>query len=523
MSGADDCSSSGLDEGPNGVGQVTQFLSATRSLLIGSFRNLFRFRNRELQNDATTSSKGKDCVGNVWVVMERMAGDLRTLIDRRMTFLEDGQMPFDYDNTITMMMHIAKGMEDLHRCDLIHADLKASNILVTPVVISPSEEKFDGSQRASESMYFYVNIGDFETSNGVVGTGFWRAPEVLQALRNDTTPILSPAADVYSYGMLCYELLTGQIPFKKCALSDYNVILSGQRPQLPANVSRTMKELLLACWHMEPQERPGWTSIIKTLKEELLLHPPGSQQPKRRVRPRIGMARETIEAAAATSGTSNVVVTSWDDVVAQGRGTEAFATWKDKIVPEILLIVKVISEWRKALRQDTTMIWRKVLRQDRTRMVDGIRTGDNTIMRDGVLCAVDEAWDMVGVAWANLGGYGYHPGELTDLTYEYEDEKWAWRRRVWERYEGRTVKNWLKEILSTSEKWQLFQTAASAWHSENEGSFRKWKEEVQAALFAWEKVCAAIHAWHLQFPISGEAWQAVQNNKWKEDENCEVY
>jgi hypothetical protein len=317
MADAHHCSSLGLDKGPNGVGQVTHFLSATRSLLIGSFRNLFRFRNRELQNDATTSSKGEqelwteplskdlqdasanstgehayystapqelwteilsndlqdlnfvsknqntagkssfvevhqlgqsdvlllqliaeggqahvyfaecekfstpvvvkrlkfgdvdlykllcrmeklmkirkknnsaicrvfgageDFNGNVWVVMERMAGDLRTLIDSRMPFDYintpfdyNAPMPFDYINIITMMLRIAEGMKDLHRCGLIHADLKASNILVTPVIISPSEEEFDGSQQSSELMDFYVKIGDFETSNLVWGTAF---------------------------------------------------------------------------------------------------------------------------------------------------------------------------------------------------------------------------------------------------------------------------------------------------------------------------------------------------------------
>ncbi len=74
---------------------------------------------------------GTDFVGNAWVVMERMGGDLRTLIDDRVNYLEDGQMPFDYNNAVTMMIDIARAMEDLHGCDLIHADLKASNILVT--------------------------------------------------------------------------------------------------------------------------------------------------------------------------------------------------------------------------------------------------------------------------------------------------------------------------------------------------------------------------------------------------------
>jgi serine/threonine protein kinase len=272
---------------------------------------LMKFRERNNSAICRVFGVGSDFDGDVcWVVMERLAGDLRTLIDHRMSCLEVGQMPFDYNNTITMMMHIAQGMEDLHQCGLIHADLKASNILVTPIIMDPREEEVDGLQQPAESMYFYVKIGDFETSDGIVGTRFWRSPEVLQALRNGAKPMLSPAADVSSYGLLCYELLTGQIPFEECARSDYDVVLSGQRPELPAHVNLTMKELLRACWHTEPRERPRWTSIIKTLKEQLILHPLGLQQPKRRTQPRIEMAREKIEAAATTSETSNLVVNS---------------------------------------------------------------------------------------------------------------------------------------------------------------------------------------------------------------------
>ncbi|CAK9203777.1 unnamed protein product [Sphagnum troendelagicum] len=71
MADGDDCSGSGFDNGPSCVGQVTRLLSATWSLLIGSFRYLFRFRNPEflsaaqelrsgnLLYDATTSSIGE--------------------------------------------------------------------------------------------------------------------------------------------------------------------------------------------------------------------------------------------------------------------------------------------------------------------------------------------------------------------------------------------------------------------------------------------------------------------------------
>ncbi|CAK9203748.1 unnamed protein product [Sphagnum troendelagicum] len=617
MADAHDCSSSGLDKGPNGVGQVTHFLSATRSLLIGNFRNFFRFRNRELLNDETTSSTGEytyystapqelwtellskdlqdlnfvskiqndegesscvevheleqrdlvlreflaeggqahvyfaecetfstpvvvkrlkhgnvdmyelrsrmemlmktrrknnsaictvfgvgdDSVGNVWVVMERMAGDLRTLIDRRMSYLEDGQMPFDYNNTITMMMHIAQGMEDLHRCGLIHADLKASNILVTPVIMDPREVEVDGSQQVSESLYFYVKIGDFESSDGVVGTRFWRAPEVLRALSNDAKPILSPAADVYSYGMLCYELLTGRIPFEKCARSDYNVVLSGQRPELPAHVNLTMKELLCACWRTEPRERPGWTWIIETLKEERILHPPGSQQPKRRARPRIEMKREEIQAAATTLETSSLVVIPWEEVVAQGFGMEAFATWKEKvlpkILPEVLPIVKVILALLKAEQQDTYDFM----------MDDDIITAEFEcrvkITFSEVLTAFYNAWHVVKDSW--IDHVGRESGRYARMRTVRNDASEPYNLL------GPTAKCWLNEFLATSKEWQAFRETLHAWHSENEGVLQRWKEELQGRSSDWKMVCLAFHAWHVKSPIAFIARQAVMN------------
>jgi hypothetical protein len=140
-----------------------------------------------------------------------------------------------------------------------------------------------GLEQALESFYFYVKIGDYESSDDVVGTGFWRPPEVLQAREDGRKPVWSREGDVYSFAMLCYELLTGCIPFPCPPLlySDtVKKVLSGQRPELPPYVNSKMRDLLSCCWDTEPQKRPGWITIIKALEVEFELHRPSDRNPR---------------------------------------------------------------------------------------------------------------------------------------------------------------------------------------------------------------------------------------------------
>jgi serine/threonine protein kinase len=227
--------------------------------------------------------------GEVSVVMEVHRGDLRNLLDKRMAYLKSRMrsnmqdddatqmmmMPFPYDSTLHIMHRVARGMDTLCKIGIIHRDLKASNIFVSPfefkedIAIAYYSRKVELKEDLA-SYNFEVCVGDYGSSDGVVGTGFWRPPEVLKAVKEDITPTYTAAVDVYGFGMVCYELLTGHIPFQCEGVrrTDYDAVLSGRRPKLPDYLSPRMIRLLLNCWHHDPCQRPTWDEIDKTLYVE---------------------------------------------------------------------------------------------------------------------------------------------------------------------------------------------------------------------------------------------------------------
>ena len=121
----------------------------------------------------------------------------------------------------------------------LHRDLKASNVLIFAVDVEASDQKI-----------FNALVIDYECSMGVVGTGFWRAPEILQQLKDGICGSklkFTSKADVYSYGMTCYEIVTGHMPFEELSASNFDHILSGYRPKLPDDIDPLVKEIITRC------------------------------------------------------------------------------------------------------------------------------------------------------------------------------------------------------------------------------------------------------------------------------------
>ncbi|KAG0582101.1 hypothetical protein KC19_3G034400 [Ceratodon purpureus] len=191
-------------------------------------------------------------------VMKRYVCDLRTYIDQHqmleMLHKKNHGPPLKHIQAVyEVMLEVAIDLEILHEAGVVHRDIKASNVL-----------KGDDETYLSPGSFLI----DYECSVGVVGTRFWRAPEILEQLQKGVCGcdmVFTKKADIYSFGMMCYEVVTGCIPFEGHPHNDYSIVISGERPPLPDDMNSELRSMIVECWHQEPLSRPN----ASTLREKL--------------------------------------------------------------------------------------------------------------------------------------------------------------------------------------------------------------------------------------------------------------
>ena len=197
-------------------------------------------------------------------VMRRHWGDLRTLMDERMQELVRHNMhgpPFNnIGDVVVLLAHASHDLLRMHEVGIVHRDIKASNVL-----------KFNEDNPEANSFSIVI---DYECSVGVTGTGFWRAPEILEELqkrvRGDKV-VFTEKVDIYNFGMLCYEMITGCIPFEEHPGNDCSVVLGGKRPELPDDLDLSLKGLV-ECWQHDPELRPTSSEIYERFRSHVFQH-----------------------------------------------------------------------------------------------------------------------------------------------------------------------------------------------------------------------------------------------------------
>lgn len=93
-----------------------------------------------------------------------------------------------------------------------------------------------------------------------IGTVSWTAPEVFSKKG------YTEKADVYSFGIICWELLTREKPFGDVAAFSVPLLVTkGERPSLPKDCSKEYRSFIAKCWNKRAAQRPDFVKILETL------------------------------------------------------------------------------------------------------------------------------------------------------------------------------------------------------------------------------------------------------------------
>ncbi|XP_066526872.1 RAF proto-oncogene serine/threonine-protein kinase [Hoplias malabaricus] len=165
---------------------------------------------------------------------------------------------------IDIARQTAQGMDYLHAKNIIHRDMKSNNIFLHDALtvkigdfgLATVKTRWSGSHQVEPS-----------------GSVLWMAPEVIRMQDNNPYSFQS---DVYSYGIVLYELMTGELPYSMVANRDQIIYMVGRGylspdlSKLYKNCPKAMKRLVADCIKKSKDDRPLFPQILASI--ELLQH-----------------------------------------------------------------------------------------------------------------------------------------------------------------------------------------------------------------------------------------------------------
>jgi len=175
--------------------------------------------------------------GTHFITMEYVPGeDLKSFIKRV------GQLPVG--KTVSIGKQILEGLEEAHKLGTVHRDLKPGNIMIDK----------EGNARIMDFGIARSIYTKGMTAKGVIiGTPEYMSPEQAEAKDIDKL------SDIYSFGIILYEMLTGQLPFDgETPLSialKHKQEVPRQPKELNPQIPEDLNHLILQCLEKEPQDR----------------------------------------------------------------------------------------------------------------------------------------------------------------------------------------------------------------------------------------------------------------------------
>mmetsp|Transcript_14616 Transcript_14616/g.24936 ORF Transcript_14616/g.24936 Transcript_14616/m.24936 type:complete len:590 (-) Transcript_14616:914-2683(-) len=172
------------------------------------------------------------------------------------TLLRTPSVKLTYSQILKLATDIARGMTYLHerKPPIVHLDLKSQNCLVD----SNMNAKITDFGLSRYKLHSYIS-----GRHGMRGTFGWMAPEVIGKSR------FTEKADVWSYGMVLWEMITQKEPFenKDTPQIIYEVMLAKSIPDIPSFTPFEYSQLVSDCLKFEPATRPSFSDIVRRLRD----------------------------------------------------------------------------------------------------------------------------------------------------------------------------------------------------------------------------------------------------------------
>jgi serine/threonine-protein kinase len=149
-------------------------------------------------------------------------------------------------------MQICKALELAHSNNLIHRDIKPQNIMLSK----------DGMVKVTDFGIAKLTSSDITKTLSVLGTAHYISPEQAQG------KILDNRSDIYSLGIVMYEMLSSDIPFRGGSSIDISLRHVSEKPQEPSaifpEIPKSLEKIVMKCLEKNPHDRYQNVAILKS-------------------------------------------------------------------------------------------------------------------------------------------------------------------------------------------------------------------------------------------------------------------